>query len=48
MATLPSPAAVRACARADPIPSVTNVNVVPPCIVSGSRGWWVRTKTGAW
>lgn len=27
-------------------PSVTNVKVVPPCIVSGSRGWWVRTNTG--
>ena len=25
---------------------MTNVNVVPPCIDSGSRGWWLSTKTG--
>jgi hypothetical protein len=30
------------------MPSVTKVKVVPPCIVSGSRGWWVSTTTGAW
>jgi hypothetical protein len=30
------------------MPSVTNVNFLPPCIGSGSRGWWVSTKTGAW
>ena len=46
--TSPSPAAARACSSADSIPSVTNVNVVPPCISSGSRGWCVRTKTGTW
>jgi hypothetical protein len=30
------------------MPSVTNVKVVPPCIVTGARGWCVSTKTGAW
>ena len=29
-------------------PSVTKWNVVPPSISIGSRGWCVRTKTGAW
>jgi len=48
IATSRSPAGARACSRADSIPSVTNVNVVPPCMASGSRSWWVRTKTGAW
>ena len=33
---------------AELIPSVTKVNVVPPRIVTGSRGWWVSTNTGAW
>jgi hypothetical protein len=33
-----SPAAARAAARADSIPSVTKWNVVPPCITKGSRG----------
>src|SRR5215211_13716 len=32
-----SPAAARACSSAASIPSVTNVNVVPPCFVTGSR-----------
>ena len=30
------------------MPSVTNVNVVPPCLVTVSLGWWVRTNTGMW
>ena len=30
------------------MPSVTKWNVVPPCLTSGSRSWWVRTKTGTW
>ena len=38
-----SPAAARACSSADSIPSVTKWNVVPPCISSGSRAWWVST-----
>lgn len=29
------------------MPSVTNVNVVPPCMDSGGRSWWVSTNTGA-
>jgi hypothetical protein len=37
IANRPSPAARSACARADSGPSVTNVNVVPPSISSGSR-----------
>ena len=41
-----SPAASRAWSIADSIPSVTKWNVVPPSISSGSRAWWVRTKTG--
>ena len=41
-----SPAAARACSSAASMPSVTNVNVVPPCFVTGSRAWWVRTNTG--
>src|SRR5215218_412320 len=41
------PAAAWACSRADSIPSVTNVNVVP-CSSSGSRAWWVSTNTGWW
>ena len=32
----------------DSIPSATKVNVVPPLHASGSRGWCVSTKTGAW
>ena len=48
IATSWSPAAARACRSADSIPSVTNVNVVSPCIGSGSRAWWVSTKTGVW
>jgi hypothetical protein len=48
MATWASPAASRACPSADSIPSVTKWNVVPPCIGSGRRGLWVRTKTGPW
>ena len=44
----PSPAALRAWASADSIPSVTKVKVVPPRIGSIGRGWWVRTKTGRW
>ena len=40
--------ALRACARADAIPSVTKWKVVPPSIGTGSRGWWVRTNTGRW
>ena len=48
MATSRSPAAVRAWSRAAWMPSVTKVKVVPPCMVSGSRGWWVSTNTGAW
>src|SRR5215207_9871210 len=47
-ATSPSPAAARACSSADSIPSVTNVNVVPPSFCTGSRGWWVSTNTGWW
>jgi hypothetical protein len=47
-ATSPSPAAARACSSADSIPSVAKWNVVPRSIASGSRGWWVRTKTGVW
>ena len=47
-ATSLSPAAARACSSADSIPSVTNVNVVPPCMVSGSRAWCVSTNTGWW
>ena len=43
-----TPAAARAWSRAELIPSVTKVNVVPPRIVTGSRGWWVSTNTGAW
>ena len=27
---------------------MTKVNVVPPCIGTGSRSWWVSTNTGAW
>ena len=30
------------------MPSVTNVNVVPPSIASGARAWWVSTNTGWW
>jgi len=30
------------------MPSVTKEKVVPPRISTGSRAWWVRTKTGAW
>ena len=30
------------------MPSVTKVNVVPPCLVTGSRAWWVRMNTGWW
>jgi hypothetical protein len=37
-ATSLSPAAARACSSADSMPSVTNVNVVPPRRASGSRG----------
>ena len=44
----PSPAASRACAKADSMPSVTKWNVVPPSISTGSRGWCVSTKTGPW
>ena len=44
--SLPAAAAL-ACSRADSIPSVTKVNVVSES-VSGSRSWWVRTKTGMW
>jgi hypothetical protein len=29
--------------RRRPIPSVTNVKVVPPCFTAVSRGWWVST-----
>src|SRR5690606_5837315 len=46
--TSPSPAAARARSRADRMPSVTKWKVVPPSIGCGSRGWWVRTNTGAW
>jgi len=28
------------------MPSVTNVNVVPPSITSGARAWCVTTNTG--
>ena len=42
-----SPAASRACARADSMPSVTKVNVVSERD-SGSRSWCVRTNTGLW
>ena len=48
IATSPSPAAARACCNADSMPSVTNVNVVPPCRPKASRGWCVSTKTGTW
>ena len=41
-----SPAARLACSSADSIPSVTKWKVVPPSISSGSRAWWVSTKTG--
>ena len=37
-ATRPGPAARRACASAASMPSVTNVNVVPPSSTSGARG----------
>ncbi len=46
-----SPAAARACASADSIPSVTKVKVVSRVggpNFNGSRSWWVRTKTGMW
>ena len=33
---------------ADSMPSVTKVKVVPPSLTSGSRSWWVMTKTGMW
>jgi hypothetical protein len=45
-ATSFSPAAARACSRADSMPPVTKVNVVPPTLVTGSRAWWVRMNTG--
>ena len=40
------PAAARACSSADSMPSVTKWNVVPPCMSSGSRAWWVTTNIG--
>jgi hypothetical protein len=45
MCTFLSPAAARACAIADSIPSVAKVKVVSP-LTTGSWGRWVRTKTG--
>ena len=30
------------------MPSVTKVKVVPPCLVTGSRAWWVRMNTAVW
>ena len=48
IATSFSPAAAVACSSAVSIPSVTKWKVVPPSISSGSRSWWVRTKTGTW
>ncbi len=47
MKTSLSPAAARARSSADSIPSVTKVYVVSER-TSGSRSWWVRTKTGLW
>jgi hypothetical protein len=48
MAMFPSPGTARARSNAASTPSVTKWNVVPPSMTSGSRGWWVSTKTGAW
>src|SRR6266511_5841382 len=48
IATSLSPAASFACARALSIPSGTKWNDVPPCFVTVSLAWWVRTKTGTW
>jgi hypothetical protein len=42
-----SPAASRACASADWMPSVTKVKVVSESL-SGSRSWCVTTKTHLW
>jgi hypothetical protein len=47
MATSPLAVAAMACAIADWMPSVTKVNVVPPRMARGSRGWCVSTNTGA-
>src|SRR3982075_503150 len=41
-----SAAVCRACSSAVPTPAVTKLKVVPPCIGSGSRAWWVRINTG--
>jgi hypothetical protein len=46
MATSRAPAPGRAWSRAARMPSVMNLKVVPPCIASGSPGWWVSTNTG--
>ena len=46
--TCRSPAAARARSSAASIPSVTKWKVVPPAIGTGSRAWWVRTKTSWW
>jgi hypothetical protein len=48
MATVPLPAASCASLSAVSMPSVTNVNVVPPAISTGLRGRWPSTNTGAW
>src|SRR5918996_986760 len=42
------PAASVASFKPASMPSVTKWKVVPPCISSDSRGWWVSTKTGTW
>jgi len=36
------------CALQCCLDSVTKWKVVPPCMLMGSRGWWVSTKTGVW
>ena len=43
-----SPAEARARSSAASMPSVTKWKVVPPAIATGSRGWWVSTKTSWW
>ena len=47
MVTVSSPAASIARSIASS-KLVTKWNVVPPSISTGSCGWWVSTKTGAW
>ena len=46
--TCASPADARARTRAASMPSATKWKVVPPAMTTGSRGWWVSTKTSWW